>query len=347
MGLTPDLEQQIWQKINSKTKPPGSLGKLEHIAAQIATIQQTLEPRLENPAILVFAADHGVAELSPYPQEVTWQMVMNFLAGGAAINVFCRQNNIALKIIDAGVNYQFPPGTELIDRKIACGSRNFLSEPAMSEEELMRALNTGAELMRAEQDCNIIGFGEMGIGNSSSAAMLMSEYCNIAVEDCVGRGAGLDDAGFRHKQKILKEHVHTRRTKPAGPQEILRYYGGYEIAMMTGGMIEAAKQKKIILVDGFIASAANLAACKFSEEVKSHSLYTHLSAEQGHALMLEHLGVEALLNIGMRLGEGSGAAIAYSLIQSAVAFFNEMASFDTAGISDRATGSAGSSHNAD
>ncbi|MGI9255356.1 MAG: nicotinate-nucleotide--dimethylbenzimidazole phosphoribosyltransferase [Salinispira sp.] len=340
-----DLEERIRQRINSRTKPLGSLGKLEDIAARIALMQNSLNPQLSKPAMLVFAADHGIAasSVSPYPQDVTWQMVMNFLSGGAAINVFCKQHDIDFKIIDAGVNYRFPPdvilgadqGIRLIDRKIAYGTRNFLLEPAMSGGERERALNIGAELAAQEYTagCNIIAMGDMGIGNSTSAAMLMSEFCGIDVENCVGRGAGLDDAGVRHKKEILKQHVSARASAPRGALEILARYGGFEIAMICGAMIEAARKKMIILVDGFIATAANIAAAELSQNVRAHSIYTHRSGEQGHAEMLRYLGAEAILDIGMRLGEGSGAAVAYPIIQSAVLFFNEMAGFDTAGVS--------------
>ncbi len=357
--MSNDLEERIRQRINSRTKPLGSLGKLEDIAARIALMQNSLNPQLSKPAMLVFAADHGIAAsgVSPYPQDVTWQMVMNFLSGGAAINVFCKQHNIDFKIIDAGVNYRFPPdvilgagggagaetggsagadqGVRLIDRKIAYGTRNFLLEPAMSGGERERALKIGAELAAQEYNagCNVIAMGDMGIGNSTSAAMLMSEFCGIDVENCVGRGAGLDDAGVRHKKEILTQHVRARASAPRGALEILARYGGFEIAMICGAMIEAARKKMIILVDGFIATAANIAAAELSQNVRAHSIYTHRSGEQGHAEMLRYLGAEAILDIGMRLGEGSGAAVAYPIIQSAVLFFNEMAGFDTAGVS--------------
>ena len=326
------VNNDLQQKIDTKTKPPGSLGRLETLALQVGRIQNTLTPELRNPTILLFAVDHGITEegVSPYPQEVTTQMVLNFLNGGAAINVFCNQHNLHLYVVDAGVKVDLPEHPELIVAKIGRGTKNFAQQPAMSAEECEQALNKGAELSRTLPDtkCNVVGFGEMGIGNTSSAAALMQRYTGLPLEDCVGKGTGLDDSGLARKREILQKDQHA----------VLATYGGFEIAMMVGAMLESAVLGRILLIDGFIASSAFLAASRIVPEIKEYAVFTHQSDEQGHSEMLNYLQAEPLISLGMRLGEGTGAAVAFPLLQSAVAFLNEMASFESAGVSDRTDG---------
>ena len=335
------LNDDLQQKIDAKTKPPGSLGRLETLALQVGRIQNTLTPELKNPTILVFAGDHGITEegVSPYPQEVTTQMVLNFLNGGAAINVFCNQHNLHLYVVDAGVKVDLPEHPELIVAKIGRGTKNFAQQPAMSTEECEQALNKGAELSRTlpDTECNVIGFGEMGIGNTSSAAALMQRYTGLPLEDCVGKGTGLDDSGLARKREILQKALNLH----GGIQDqhaVLATYGGFEIAMMVGAMLESAVLGRILLIDGFIASSAFLAASRIVPEIKEYAVFTHQSDEQGHSEMLNYLQAEPLISLGMRLGEGTGAAVAFPLLQSAVAFLNEMASFESAGVSDRTDG---------
>ena len=332
-----NIQSELQKKIDLKTKPRGSLGGLENLALQIGSIQNTLSPVLKNPRIIVFAADHGLAleGVSPYPREVTYQMVMNFLGGGAAINVFCRSNNLDMAVVDAGVDYDFGGVEGLIDRKIARGTKSSLRDPAMTPEQLERALKAGAGLVRdaADEGCNIVGFGEMGIGNTASASLLMSYLMNLPVAECVGRGTGWNDEGLKKKTDIL-EKAKAFHGELSGPKEILARVGGFEIAMICGGMIEAAKQGMIILVDGFIATAANLAAIKIENKVRDNSIYCHAGGEAGHRKMLEYLKAKPLLDLGLRLGEGTGAALAYPIISSAVAFLNEMSSFETARVSE-------------
>ena len=331
------MEKQLQHKIDFKTKPLGSLGKLETIALKIGKIQNSLSPVLNKPTMLVFAADHGLVEegVSPFPKEVTSQMVFNFLNGGAAINVFCRLNVIDLKVVDAGVDYVFPDHPSLIQAKLANGTKNILKEPAMSTDLCQKALDKGAELVRNEFDkgCNVIGFGEMGIGNTSSAALLMNKYTGIAIEDCTGRGTGLDDEGLNKKVAILARAA--AKYQPASPLEILACYGGLEIAMMCGAMLEAKQKGMVILVDGFITTAAFLAAHAMDASVLDNAIFCHQSEEKGHKLMHAFLKVDSVVSIGMRLGEGSGAAVAYPLIKASVAFLNEMASFEEAGVSNK------------
>lgn len=340
-SLSTILDEELHQKIDTKTKPPGSLGRLEKLALQLGKIQKTSAPELRNPSMLVFAGDHGITEegVSPYPQEVTEQMVQNFLDGGAAINVFCRQHSISLHVVDAGVKGDFPEHPDLISAKIGRGTKNFVQTPAMSKTECHQALKKGAELSRIlpDTECNVIGFGEMGIGNTSSASLLMQRYTRLPLEICVGKGTGLDDSGLVHKQEILQKAL-DMHAEIEDPKEVLATFGGFEITMMAGAMLESAVLGRILLIDGFIAGSAFLAASRIVPEIMQYAVFTHQSDELGHGEMLKFLKAEPLLSLGMRLGEGTGAAIAYPLLQSAVAFLNEMASFESAGVSDRSDG---------
>jgi nicotinate-nucleotide--dimethylbenzimidazole phosphoribosyltransferase len=344
MVIPTGLRDQLECQINNKTKPLGALGRLEEIALQLGCIQGTLHPQLNKPHIVVFAADHGIAAtglVNPYPQSVTAQMVLNFITGGAAINVFCRQHNLGLTVVDAGVNFDFDttllPG-KLISRKIGHGTRNYLEEAAMTAQQAASAIEAGKEVVAglAAQGCNCIGFGEMGIGNTSSASLIMSYITGIAVEECAGRGTGVNDQQLEKKKDTLKEVY--RRHLPAitadpSPQVLLEQVGGYEIAMLTGAYLKAAELRMVILVDGFITTAALLLARLMDKRITDNCIFSHCSGENGHAKMLEYLGAEPLLHLGMRLGEGTGAAMAYPLVQSAANFLNEMASFESAGVS--------------
>jgi nicotinate-nucleotide--dimethylbenzimidazole phosphoribosyltransferase len=342
---TATLQQELQQKIDFKTKPVGALGRLEEIALQVGQIQNTLSPQISKPHIVVFAADHGIAAtglVNPFPQAVTAQMVLNFINDGAAINVFCRQNNIALKVVDCGVNYEFENITvsrKFIASKIGSGTKNYVAEDAMTEGEALYAIEKGKEIVKAiaTDGSNTIGFGEMGIGNTSSAALIMSGILQIPIEQCVGRGTGVNDEQLALKIDTLKKVVqlHQLQTLHNKPLKLLQKVGGFEIAMMVGAYLEAAKQKMIIVVDGFIATAALLITSKMNEPVLANCIFAHTSGEQGHEKMLQYLQVKPLLQLQMRLGEGTGAAIAIPLIQSAVNFLNEMASFETAGVSNK------------
>lgn len=331
------LKEQLINKVNNKAKPLGSLGILEEIAIQIGEIQNTLIPELKNPVMLVFAGDHGLTEekISPFPKEVSFQMVMNFLNGGAAINVFCKQNNIDIKVIDAGIDYDFKNIDGLVHAKVAFGTKNMLKEPAMSLNNCRIAMSKGAELVRVEftNQSNVIGFGEMGIGNTSAAALLMHKYTGHEIKDCVGPGTGLDKNGINHKIQVLIK-VSEKYKSIKNPEEILAAMGGYEIAMMTGAMLEAAKLGMVVLIDGFIASSALLAAHTMNNDILKNCIFCHQSQESGHQRIIKYLGGHAILNNGLRLGEGTGVALAYPIVQAAVNFLNEMASFDDAGVSN-------------
>ena len=333
-----ELYQQLQQIVDQKTKPLGALGRLETLAVQLGLIQDTTTPQITQPQIRVFAADHGLTKhgTSAYPSAVTAQMVYNFLQGGAAINVLARQHDIELKVVDAGVdadfaNSPFKDHAQLLDYKVRHGSRDALSEPAMTAEECLAALENGMKVVENSVG-NLLVVGEMGIGNTSAASLLLARLGDIPLDECIGRGTGLDDAGLKHKASILTQ-VLARHSEAQTPFDILAALGGLEIAMMAGALMQAASERRILLIDGFIASSALLAAERLAPGVAQYAVFAHHSVEPGHTHLLKLLNAEPLLNMGMRLGEGSGAALAYPLLQSACAIINEMASFNDAGIS--------------
>ncbi|WP_423709099.1 nicotinate-nucleotide--dimethylbenzimidazole phosphoribosyltransferase [Undibacterium sp. WLX3042] len=332
------LASALNDAINHKTKPLGSLGRLEQLALQIGLIQQTTNPVLRDPAIIVFAADHGVVAegISAFPQDVTWQMVENFLSGGAAINVFARQNNIALQIVDTGVNHEFGQKNGLIQRKVAPGTRNFAQQPAMTPEQCQMAIQNGRELVAALPG-NVLGFGEMGIGNTTAAAALMHILTSLPVADCVGAGTGLSADGIRHKQKVIEAAV-ALHSGVSEPLDVLACFGGFEIATMAGAMLEAAARRKVLLIDGFIVSSALLVAARLQPDILDYCVFSHQSDESGHARLLQVLKVNPVLKLDLRLGEGTGAALVYPMVQAAVNFLNQMATFGSAQVSEKSAG---------
>ena len=333
-----ELYQQLQQIVDQKTKPLGALGRLETLAVHLGMIQGTTTPQITQPQIRVFAADHGLTKhgISAYPSAVTAQMVVNFLQGGAAINVLARQHDIELKVVDAGVdadfaNSPFKDHAQLLDYKVRHGSRDALREPAITAEECLAALENGMDVVK-NMAGNLLIVGEMGIGNTSAASLLLAKLGDIPINACIGRGTGLGDAGLKHKASILTQ-VLARHSEAQTPFDILAALGGLEIAMMAGALMQAASERRILLIDGFIASSALLAAERLAPGVAQYAVFAHHSVEPGHTHLLKLLNAEPLLNMGMRLGEGSGAALAYPLLQSACAIINEMASFNDAGIS--------------
>jgi nicotinate-nucleotide--dimethylbenzimidazole phosphoribosyltransferase len=331
------LEARLRHKIDHKTKPLGALGALESLALQLALIQRSESPALHSPQMVVFAADHGIAVegVSAYPQAVTVQMVGNMLAGGAAINVFARQHGFALQVVDAGVAAELPAHPQLQPRKIAMGTKNLCHEPAMSRREAHAALAAGMEVMHALPG-NVVAFGEMGIANTSPAALLLARLTGASLEDATGRGTGLDDAQLLHKQGVLTRALACHpATQPIDVVGELAALGGFEIAMMAGAMLQAASERRVVLVDGFIAGAAALVAGALAPQVRDYLVFCHRSAEVGHRLLLAHLQAKPLLELDLRLGEGTGALLAWPLVQSAANFLNEMASFESAGVSEK------------
>lgn len=331
-----DLDEEIIKKIDNLTKPKGSLGRLEEIALQVCRVQRTTSPSLRNPHNVLFAADHGILDegVSVSPKEVTWQQLGHFSKGGAGINFLCEQHGFNLVLVDAGVDYDIPEGHGIINHKIRKGTRNFLHESAMTADEFEVALKRGAEVVekiRKSTGCNIISFGEMGSGNTSSSAMWMHLLTGIDLRDCIGAGAGLDTAGVKHKYEVLKKALDNYK----GPADLfsqLAHFGGYEMVMALGAMLKAAELGMLIIVDGFIMTAVILAALRIAPSITDYAIFGHQGDEKGHRLMLQHIGAKPLLHLGLRLGEGTGAVCAYPIIESAVRMINRMDSFDSVNV---------------
>jgi nicotinate-nucleotide--dimethylbenzimidazole phosphoribosyltransferase len=326
------------RRLDTLTKPLGALGRLEPLAAQVCAVQRTLTPAISHPVAVVFAGDHGVADrgVSAYPRAVTEQMVKNFLNGGAAINVLARLQGMELWIVDAGVDGDCGSHPRLIAAKIRRGTRDLSVEAAMSAGECRAALERGAQVIDQviPRGGNTVVLGEMGIGNTASAALLMHGLTDLALADCIGRGTGLDDAGLERKREVLAA-AFARRPAPQGTEELLAEFGGYEIAMLVGAFLGAAAQRSLIIVDGFTVTVAAALAARIEPCVLDYCVFGHCSAEHAHRALLAHLGVEPLLDLGMRLGEGSGAAVALSVVRAAVELFTRMATFEGAGVSEK------------
>lgn len=332
------------EKIDNLNKPKGSLGRLESLALQMCLIQDTSSPHLCHPCHILFGGDHGIERegVSFSPREVTWQQMINYTRGGGGVNMFCRQHGFCLRIVDVGVDHDFSDGAypQIIDRKIAYGTKDFLYEPAMSQAEWERALSVGAEQVEAchAEGCNIISFGEMGIGNTSPSSVLMHLFLDIPLLQCVGAGSGLPSDGVRHKYDVLKAAVERFKTihpEPCGnlaASLVARHFCGFEMAAAIGGMLRAAQLRMAVLVDGFIMTACMLAASRMDAGVIDYAIFGHCGDEGGHKLMLEAMGASPLLHLGLRLGEGTGAICAYPIVQSAVNMINEMDNFSHANI---------------
>lgn len=337
--LTDDrLADEAGGLMDNKTKPVGSLGAMEALALQVAGILGSTMPRPADPQMVVFAGDHGLAArgVSAYPSEVTRQMVHNFLDGGAAVSVLARQHDIALTIVDCGVASEIPPLHGLVVARVGAGTADAAEAPAMTPAQCAESLANGASVVRGLPGNSLL-LGEMGIGNTSSASLLMSRLTGIDIADCTGAGTGLTNEGIRRKATILRQ-VLDQHADATAPLAALAALGGFEIAAMVGAILEAAAQRRVIVVDGFVTTAAVLVAAKLRPHVVQRCIFAHRSGEAGHAALLEHLGAHPLLDFGMRLGEGSGAATAWPLIVSACAILRDMASFESAGVSGRDAG---------
>jgi nicotinate-nucleotide--dimethylbenzimidazole phosphoribosyltransferase len=327
------LAARLRHLIDNKTKPLGALGKLETLALRIGAILGSEAPVLVQPQMLVCAADHGLAArgVSAYPSDVTWQMVENFLAGGAAVSVLARQHGLALTVVDCGVRRDFAPRDGLLLRKIAPGTADASAGPAMSAAQCAEAIANGRAIVR-ELPGNALLLGEMGIGNSSTAAMLLARLVGHDIEACTGAGTGLDADGRARKAQVLRE-VLALHADAIAPLDALAAFGGFELATLVGAVLQAAEERRVIVLDGFIASAAVLVAQALQPQVVQRCVAAHVSAEPGHALLLAHLGLDPLLHLDLRLGEGSGAALAWPLLESACLILREMASFESANVS--------------
>ena len=332
------MRPMIQAKIDNLNKPKGSLGRLEELAMQICLIQQTLSPSLSHPCHLLLGGDHGIERegVSVSPREVTWQQMINFTRGGGGVNMFCRQHGFDLRIVDAGVDYDLTPYPVILNRKIARGTCNFLHGPAMTEEQFEQALTVGAGLVNDCncQGCHILSIGEMGIGNTSPSSIWMHLFGGLPLQECIGAGAGLNTDGIRHKYEVLDKAVanYQANTQHPTPISSLRYFGGFEMVAAIGAMLRAAELHLIILIDGFIMTACALGACQLYPAARDYMVFGHCGDESGHRRMLDLLGAQPLLSLGLRLGEGTGALCAYPIVDSAVRMMNEMNNFDNANI---------------
>ena len=331
------LAPQIQAKIDNLNKPKGSLGRLEELALQICLIQQTLEPSLAHPCHLLLGGDHGIERegVSVSPRCVTWQQMINFTHGGGGVNMFCRQHGFKLRIVDVGVDYDLAGIDGIIDRKIARGTRNFLYEAAMTEEEFDRAIQIGCDLVAdcIAEGCQVLSIGEMGIANTSPSSIWMHLFTGIPLQECIGAGAGLDTPGISHKYDILSRAIKSSQLSTVNsPLSPLSYFGGYEMVAAIGAMLKAAEKHLVILIDGFIMTACALAAIQLYPAAQDYMIFTHCGDESGHKRMLDAMGVHALLHLGLRLGEGTGALCAFPIVDSAVRMMNEMNNFDNANI---------------
>lgn len=330
-GIVPALQE----KIDNLTKPKGSLGRLEELAVQIGTIQQTLCPRLRYPQNIVFAADHGIVVegVSFSAPEVTAQQINNFLKGGAGINMFARQHHFILKVVDCGVNTDFGPLPGLIDRKIRKSTDNYLYGAAMTAEEMTQAIEIGVEMVdwACQEGTNVISFGELGMANTSASSIWMSYFTGIPLRECVGAGSGLNAEGIAHKYDVLRRAMENY-SGDGSTEDILRWFGGFEMVAAVGGMLRAAELGMVIIIDGFIMTNCVLAAAKLYPAVLDYCIFGHQGDEAGHRLVLEALGAKPLLNLGLRLGEGTGAICAYPIIESSLHMINEMCSFKQAAV---------------
>ena len=350
------LQASIQEKIDNLNKPKGSLGRLEELAMQVCLIQQTLDPSTAHPCHLLLGGDHGIERegVSVSPREVTWQQMLNFTRGGGGVNMFCRQHGFHLRIVDVGVDYDLSGVEGIIDRKIARGTKNFLYEPAMSEEEFDRAIQVGVDLVDdcISEGCRVLSIGEMGIANTSPSSIWMHLFGNIPLEECIGAGAGLDTPGVRHKYEVLRKAVdnfkntqlstliatpHSQRENSQlstlnSQLSPLRHFGGFEMIAAIGAMLRAAEQHLVVLVDGFIMTACAIGAIRLYPAVQDYMIFTHCGDESGHQRMLDIVHARPLLHLGLRLGEGTGALCAFPIVDSAVRMMNEMNNFDNAKI---------------
>ena len=331
------LQAAIQEKIDNLNKPKGSLGRLEELAMQVCLIQQTLDPSTAHPCHLLLGGDHGIERegVSVSPREVTWQQMLNFTRGGGGVNMFCRQHGFHLRIVDVGVDYDLSGVEGILDRKIARGTKNFLYEPAMSEEEFDRAIQVGVDLVDdcISEGCRVLSIGEMGIANTSPSSIWMHLFGNIPLEECIGAGAGLDTPGIRHKYEVLSKAVDNYHPTP-NTQHLtpLRHFGGFEMIAAIGAMLRAAEQHLVVLVDGFIMTACAIGAIRLYPAVQDYMIFTHCGDESGHQRMLDIVHARPLLHLGLRLGEGTGALCAFPIVDSAVRMMNEMNNFDNAKI---------------
>jgi nicotinate-nucleotide--dimethylbenzimidazole phosphoribosyltransferase len=332
-----ELLAQAQARLDNKTKPLGSLGRLEEFARRVAAIGGEMAPDVSRKVIFTFAGDHGIVEegVSLFPREVTTQMVFNFLAGGAGVNVLARHAGAEVRVVDVGVDFDFGDTPGMLHRKVARGTRNFAKGPAMTRDETLAALQVGidlADLCKAE-GVGLVGTGEMGIGNTSPSSAIIAAISGITVRELTHRGTGINDAALEHKIHIIEQGLALNKPDPADPLDVLTKVGGLEIAAIAGLVLGCAANSIPVVIDGFISTAGALIASELHPHVRDYVFAAHESVEIGHRFMLERMGARPILDLGFRLGEGTGAALAMSLIEAGVKILNEMATFEQAGVS--------------
>lgn len=338
-GVDPVIINKTQARLDNLTKPLGSLGRLEELAKQICGITGKVNPSLVNKVIFTLAADHGVTDegVSAYPKEVTAQMVYNFIAGGAGINVLAKHAGARVVVVDIGVSADLKPDPKLRIKKINYGTKNMAKGPAMSRDEAIKTIGAGIDLFEEElkQGIDIVGTGEMGIGNTTAASAITASFTGSPVEKITGRGAGLDDPGLKNKIEVIKKSLLLNKPDPADPIDVLSKVGGFEIGGLAGIILAAASHKTPVVIDGFISGAAALVAFKIEPKVKDYMIAAHKSQEGGHKIILEHIGLRPLLDLDLRLGEGTGGALGIGLADAAVKILTQMATFKSANVSEK------------
>jgi nicotinate-nucleotide--dimethylbenzimidazole phosphoribosyltransferase len=341
-GLDAGLIKKAQSRLDSLTKPQGSLGILEELARQIAAISGTLNPSLNHKVIFTLAADHGVnaEKISAYPKEVTAQMVYNFLRGGAGINVLAKHVGSEVIVVDMGVAEKISAAggpKNFKDKKIALGTKNMAKGPAMTRDEAIKSIEAGMEIFEEEygRGIDIVGTGDMGIGNTTASSAIAAAICGVPVENVVGRGTGLDDQGLLHKIEIIKQALKANKPNPDDAIDVLSKVGGFEIGGLAGIILACAARSVPVVIDGFISGASALIAYKLSPKVKEYIVAGHCSVEKGHKIILDYIGLKPLLNLEMRLGEGTGAALGIGIAEAAVKILTQMATFQEAGVSEK------------
>jgi nicotinate-nucleotide--dimethylbenzimidazole phosphoribosyltransferase len=337
--LDPEWTARAQERLDSLTKPIGALGRLEELAAKYVAIREEMFPPLDIKRVVVFAGDHGVVveKVSAYPQDVTFQMVHNFLRGGAGINVLALQAGARVEVVDIGVNHDFEPGLNLVPRKVAYGTRNMAQEPAMTREEALRAIWVGVERAQeaVEDGVDVLAAGDMGIGNTTPAAALTAVFTGRPVGAATGRGTGIDSDTYSHKVAVINRALSLNKPTADDPVGALAGVGGLEIAGIAGLILGAAAGRRPLVLDGFIATAGALVAAQLVPAVKDYLIAAHRSVEPGHQVMLDHLGLKPLFNLNMRLGEGTGAVLGMSLLEAGWRIYREMATFAEAGVAEK------------
>ena len=339
MPLDKKLIDEAQVRLDNLTKPLGSLGRLEELAKQVVGITGNLKPELKNKVIFTFAGDHGVTAegVSAYPKEVTAQMVYNFLNGGAGINVLAKQAGARVVVADLGVCSDLKPNPKLVIKKINYGTKNMASGPAMTKEEAVKAIEAGIDIFENEykNGIDIVGIGEMGIGNTTSASAITASFTKKPVVDITGKGTGIDEKGLENKIRVIKKAIEANKPDSSNAVDVLSKVGGFEIAGLCGVVLGAAARRIPVVVDGFISASAALVAYHIEPKVKDYLIASHRSVESGHGIILEHIGLKPILDLDLRLGEGTGAALAIPIIEASIKILTQMATFESANVSER------------